>query len=213
MRFLHVMAAFAIAILRLPACNSASAAELRVLVRTPGGAAIPNAVVTVYPVSGSHQPVPPTEPLVVAQREIAFEPYVLVAPVGASVTFPNRDTVRHHVYSFSPAHRFELKLYGREEHRTERFDKAGVVAMGCNIHDAMAAYIDVVDTRFAERTDAQGFVVIGDLPGGAATVKVWHPNAKLPGGMLVKTMNLDADTAQELVVMDLRPSAPGKQNH
>ncbi len=182
------------------------------LVHTPSGAPIANAVVTVYPVSGSHQPAPPADPLVVEQRELAFNPYVMVAPVGSTVTFPNRDKVRHHVYSFSPAHRFELKLYGREEHRVEQFDKAGIVAMGCNIHDSMAAYIDVVDTRFAEKTDAQGRVLISGLPGGAATLKVWHPNAKLPGGQLVKTVTLDA-TAQELVVLDLRPPAPGKQDH
>ncbi|MHB8283626.1 MAG: cupredoxin domain-containing protein [Caulobacteraceae bacterium] len=189
------------------------AAELRVLVRTSEGAPIPNAVVTVYPLSGDHQPTPSSEPLVVAQKGIAFDPYVLVAPVGSLVTFPNRDTVRHHVYSFSPAHRFELKLYGREEHRVERFDKVGVVAMGCNIHDAMAAYIDVVDTRFAAKTDGQGQALISDLPPGAATMKVWHPNAKLAGGTLTKSLTLDANSPQTLIALDLRPPPPGKQNH
>jgi plastocyanin len=213
MRFPLTIAASALAITSLTVLDSASAAELRMLVRTPLGAAVTNAVVTVYPAVGDHQPIASSDPLVVAQKEIAFDPYVLVAPVGSMVTFPNRDTVRHHVYSFSPAHRFELKLYGREEHRTEHFDKAGIVAMGCNIHDAMAAYIDVVDTRFAGKTDSQGRVLISGLPDGPATVKVWHPNAKLPGGMLAKPLVLDANTAQALVVIDLRPSAPGKQDH
>jgi hypothetical protein len=133
--------------------------------------------------------------------------------VGSKVTFPNFDTFRHHVYSFSPVHRFELKLYGREEHRSEFFDKAGIVAIGCNIHDSMAAYIDVVDTRFAARTDAQGLAVIGGLPAGGATLKVGHPNAKLPGGVLAKPVNLDAAKTQQSIVLDLRPPAPGKQDH
>jgi hypothetical protein len=77
----------------------------------------------------------------------------------------------------------------------------------------MAAYIDVVDTRFAARTDDQGRALIGGLPAGPATLKVWHPYAKLPGGVLAKPVTLDADTTQQSIILDLRPSAPGKQDH
>ena len=52
-----------------------------------------------------------------AQQNIAFVPHVLIVPVGSSVTFPNRDKVRHHVYSFSKAKKFDLKLYGKDETR------------------------------------------------------------------------------------------------
>ncbi len=43
------------------------------------------------------------------------------------------------VYSFSadPSN----KLRGRDETRHVKFDKPGVVAVGCNIHDDMSAYI------------------------------------------------------------------------
>jgi plastocyanin len=213
MRFLHLSVVFAVAAVQILAVASSSAAELSVRVLTPTGAVIPNAVVTVYPAVGDHTPEPSPDPLVLEQRNKAFAPYVLVAPVGSTVTFPNRDTFRHHVYSFSPAHRFELKLYGREEHRVEHFDQPGIVALGCNIHDAMAAYIDVVDTRFASRTDALGHALISGLPAGAATLKVWHPNAKLPGGVLAKPFILDADTTQQSIILDLRPPTPGKQDH
>mgnify|MGYP000547131049 CR=1 FL=1 len=50
----------------------------------------------------------------------------MVTP-GTEVRFPNHDTVRHHVYSFSQAKPFELKLYGRDETRVVTFDKAGIV--------------------------------------------------------------------------------------
>ena len=206
-----LLAAAALACFSL--ADAAGAADLTVLVRTTTGAPVANAVVTVYPATGGHEPPPPGQPLVLAQKDIAFSPYVLVAPVGSTIAFPNRDTVRHHVYSFSPAHRFEMKLYGREDHRFEHFDKVGVVAVGCNIHDSMAAYIDVVDTRYADKTDAQGRVVIAGLPDGAATLKVWHPNGKAPGGLFTKTLTVAGASPQTAMDIDLRAPAAGKQDH
>ena len=79
-----------------------------------------------------------------AQRNIAFEPHVLIVPVGSTVTFPNQDKVRHHVYSFSRVKSFNLKLYGREKIPSVVFDKPGVVSLGCNIHDRMSGFIVVV---------------------------------------------------------------------
>lgn len=117
-------------------------------------------------------------PLVMAQQDISFQPYVLVVPVGATVSFPNRDKVRHHVYSFSPAKRFELKLYGREEARTVTFDKPGPVSLGCNIHDQMIAYVYVSDTPYAAKSGADGTAVVKNAPAGAATLVVWHPDLK-----------------------------------
>ena len=193
--------------------TAAQAADLQFTVRGPGGAPLPNAVVAVYPAAGQHAPTPPPTPLMMAQKDIAFSPYVLVVPLGAQVGFSNNDTVRHHVYSFSAPHRFELKLFGREETRLQTFDKPGVVALGCNIHDAMAAYVYVSDTRFVAKTDAQGRVRIADLPAGAATVKVWHPYAKLPGGTLTKALTLAAAGAADAVSLDVRPPLKGKQDH
>src|SRR6185437_2462729 len=72
----------------------------------------------------------------------------------------------------------ELKLYSHDETRTVKFDKAGVVAVGCNIHDNMTAFIRVVDTPYAGKSDARGAVVIHDVPEGAATIEVWHPYSK-----------------------------------
>mgnify|MGYP001117492615 CR=1 FL=1 len=99
------------------------------------------------------------------EQRYAEKPYVLLVPKGATVAFPNLDRVRHHVYSFSKAKRFELKLYGQEENRTVTFDQAGTVAVGCNIHDQMSAFVKVVGTPYAERTDANGRVVIGSQDG------------------------------------------------
>lgn len=113
----------------------ARAADLEVLVRDAKGAPLANAVVTVKPEHGGALPAHYGDPLVLTQRDLQFAPFVLIVPQGGEVRFPNEDSVRHQVYSFSPAKTFELKLYGRDQTRTLRFEKTGLVALGCNIHD------------------------------------------------------------------------------
>lgn len=181
------------------------ASDISVTVKTADGRPAPNAVVLVRPVARPPGPVRFPGPYVVSQQNIQFQPHILIAPVGAAVVFPNRDTVRHHVYSFSPTRRFELKLYGKEEARSVRFDKPGVVALGCNIHDQMIAFIYVTDTPFAAKTDAAGKAVIRGLPAGAAKLGVWHPDSKARGGEVTLPITVGGAAMSQVVTVDLRP--------
>jgi len=117
-----------------------------------------------------------------AQRDKAFVPTLLVVQTGTPVSFPNFDTVRHHVYSFSPTKPFELKLYAGTPVAPVVFDRAGTATLGCNIHDRMLGYIHVVDTPYFGQTDAQGRVTL-DLPEGSHRLRVWSPSMgeKRPG--------------------------------
>jgi plastocyanin len=124
------------------------------------------------------------------QKAIQFQPHVLIVPVGATVAFPNRDQVRHHVYSFSKPKRFDLRLYGREDQRSVVFDKPGVIALGCNIHDTMSGFVIVTTTPFAARTDAQGRVALADVPAGAATLRLWSPSIHAPGNTLTQPLTV-----------------------
>lgn len=110
-----------------------------------------------------------------AQVGKQFDPKVLVIPVGTSVQFPNRDSVRHHVYSFSPAKPFELKLYTGTAANPVVFDKPGVAVFVCNIHDNMTAWVVVVDTPYFGRSAAPGKVVLANVPAGSYSLRVWHP--------------------------------------
>lgn len=177
------MRALAFMLLAL-ASSPAAAADLVVQVRLANGAAVPNAVVTLYP--GGRPAATGTAPRTfqIAQRDLQFSPFVLVVPVGSEVSFPNFDNVRHHVYSFSPARRFELRLYAREQARNVRFDRAGIVPLGCNIHDGMIAYISVVDTGFAAKTDAAGRASFAGVPAGPAIARVWHPYLRAPANQM-----------------------------
>lgn len=110
-----------------------------------------------------------------AQRQRQFVPNVLVVQTGTAVSFPNFDSVRHHVYSFSPTKAFELKLYAGTPAAPVLFDKAGVAVLGCNIHDKMTAWVVVVDTPLYAKTGADGRASL-DLPDGEHKVKLWHPS-------------------------------------
>src|SRR5580658_2512669 len=160
----------------------AAAGDVAVAVRTPEGKPVVDAVVTIEaPHAGA---IHFAWPYQVAQQNLQFDPFVLIVPVGADVQFPNRDKVKHHVYSFAPAKTFELKLYGQDQTRTVHFDKAGIVPLGCNIHDNMVAFVVVVDTPYAAKTDAQGQALIHGVPAGPQSVRVWQPYLRAPGNAL-----------------------------
>lgn len=164
-----------------------------------------DAVVTAYPNAAYDKSrIRFAWPYRVSQHDMTFDPFVLVVPVGGEVSFPNQDTVRHHVYSFSPAKSFELKLYGQDETRTVRFDKPGIVALGCNIHDQMSAFIVVVDTPFAAKTDASGQATLRNLPGDQARLTVWHPYGKAKGGSITQPVAIGPGRAA--VTLDVRPA-------
>ena len=159
----------------------------------------------------------PSRPLIELQAELErlmqrlgfdpegrkFIPLVSVIQVGTSVSIPNNDTVRHHVYSFSPAKVFDIKLYSGQPANPIVFDKPGTVILGCNIHDQMLAYIQVVPTPWFAKTDASGTAVIESIPAGKYQLKAWHyglpPTAPIPeqavtvsGADLNETFKLNA---------------------
>ena len=131
--------------LSLPA--GALAAKLSANVHAGDGKPLPNAVVVAVPEDGRLPPVGKTVE-VVDQIDKEFVPYVKPVRVGSYVQFPNKDNIRHHVYSFSPPKKFELPLYSGTPTEPLLFDKVGVVKLGCNIHDWMLGYVYVAETPY-----------------------------------------------------------------
>lgn len=161
------------AFIYLAYCLNALSGEIQVTVNDTAGKPIENAVVyaespTTKTASTS------TGTANIAQKNKKFTPLVSVVQTGSNVSFPNQDSVRHHVYSFSPAKTFELKLYSGVPTAPIVFDKPGVVVLGCNIHDTMVAFVNVVDTPYFGKTDAAGKVSLKDIPNGQYTLKTWH---------------------------------------
>ncbi len=152
--------------------RAAGAAPLAVHVVDARGEPLADAVVFLESPTAS-QAVRPARGVEIVQRDRRFVPAVTVVPVGTPVEFPNHDTVRHHVYSFSEAKRFEIKLYVGRPSSPVVFDRTGIAVLGCNIHDDMIAWVVVVDTPYHAKTDALGRAVL-DAPAGAYRLRMWH---------------------------------------
>jgi plastocyanin len=154
-----------------------SAATLDAKVQDARGGAVRDAVV--YAVPEGRQMAPARDKsAVMDQKNRTFIPHVLPVQTGTKVRFPNSDDIRHHVYSFSPAKPFQLPLYKGTPATPEIFDRAGVVTLGCNIHDQMSAYIVIVDTPHFQKTAASGKVTLRDLDPGRYTVRIWYPDMR-----------------------------------
>ena len=179
-----------VALVALLVSVPAVAASLAVHVVDGAGKPVGDAVVALRPV-GRAAPVPaPVRGLAVEQRNLMFHPFVTIVPVGSSVAFPNFDATRHHVYSFSAPKRFEFKLFARDQSRSVILDRPGTVAVGCNIHDKMSAFLFVTDTAWTAKTDGAGNAAFHDAPSGAVTISVWHPYLRSPDGSVARKVAL-----------------------
>ena len=202
------LAATAVAVAAMGAFPVA-AAQLTVKIADAGGKPVRDAVVTFTPAGGA--PIPAdlkSGAYVMAQKNITFVPFVLAVPQGATVSFPNRDRVNHHVYSFSPAQPFQLPLYGTGQTRSVKFDHTGTIALGCNIHDTMSAYIRIVDTPYFATTGEDGKVVLKDVPAGGGTLSVWQPLMDSANHTVSQPFAMGAADASQAVSVKIHAMAP-----
>jgi plastocyanin len=189
-------------------------ATLAVSVVLPGGQPVAGIVVTAYPTSVPGHSAPPVQ-AVMDQVNRAFEPDLLVIPLNSTVTFANGDTVSHQIYSFSPAKRFQLPLYRGNPNPPQKFDQAGIVTLGCNIHDEMIAYLVVTDAQYFGRTDGSG-TWTADIPRGKYRVSVWHPRMNDDANELERELMVAQGDRATLVLRlakPLRPAPLGTHPH
>jgi len=162
----------------LASAPAAWAANVNVVVTDAAGNPLPDAVVMLEP-AGGRLPVKPMAGVQIAQHGLQFNPQLSVVTVGTPVTFPNQDTVKHHVYSFSAAKSFQIKLYSGVPHAPIVFDKPGVAVLGCNIHDGMVAWVVVTDTPLWARSGPGGRMRVEGVAPGSYEMHVWHASPAL----------------------------------
>ena len=162
------------------AAAGASAATVSVVVTDAKGKPAANAVVSLAPSGNSEFASHAPMKSIIAQRDEMFVPLVVIVRRGGEVVFTNNDTTMHQVYSFSPIKQFEFEIDKGQVSKPVVFDKSGVAAIGCNIHDQMIAYVYVSDAPFAAITDANGRAELHDVPAGIYRASLWHP--QLPPG-------------------------------
>ena len=105
----------------------AAPGDLEAVVKDEHGKPVADAVVSLTPPAAATRP--RASPAIMDQQNKEFVPLVLPVAVGTSVRFPNRDNIRHHVYSFSSAKRFELPLYSGTPAAPVVFDKPAADAL------------------------------------------------------------------------------------
>jgi plastocyanin len=184
--------------------RAAAPATLRVQVVDGAGLPVRDAVVELRSAKGNDGPIRFPWKMGMAQKNRQFTPGTLIVAKGSTVAFPNLDNVRHSIYSFSKPARFEIELYGRDQTRTHVFNVTGSVKLGCNIHDEMRGYIRVTDTPFAGKTDQNGYVTLAGMPGGAASLTVWHPSLRTPSGESTSAITISGGSQTHKVKVALR---------
>lgn len=180
---------------------NAGAGNLEASVSSPNGKPVEDAAVVILPSSGTFAS--RNQTATIEQRNREFIPFVSIVQTGTRVEFPNRDKLKHHVYSFSPVKIFEIKLYAGKPMQPVLFDKPGEVAVGCNIHDWMEAYILVVDTSYFAKTDRNGKALIRDLPPGRYRLRLWHPLQKVEPPL--RDIEVGADPIKLSLSTDVTP--------
>ena len=209
---LMVLGRSAVAPSAVPA--SVPGAAVAITVQSSDGRTVSGAVISVRSLGADGHSSPPVR-AVMDQVNRAFEPDLLVIPVGSTVDFPNSDSVSHQIYSFSPAKRFQLPLYRGNPNPPVRFDQAGIVTLGCNIHDEMVAYLVITDAQYFGRTDATGSWS-ASMPPGKYRVSVWHPRMSDDAGELERELTVgqgDRATLTLRLAKPLRPAPLGPHTH
>jgi len=187
-------------------CAPLRAASVEIQVRDAAGKPLADVAVYATPAAGGVD-ARPGRTAAIEQVDREFVPYVSVIQSGTTVLFPNRDPILHHVYSFSPAKPFEIKLYSGMSPGGVLFDKPGVVALGCNIHDWMIGYLLVVATPHFATTDAGGIARLRDVPAGAYELRAWHPQQR--AAIAPRPLTLEAAAnAGAAFVADIAPRKP-----
>ncbi|CAM4081108.1 methylamine utilization protein [Pseudoalteromonas byunsanensis] len=151
-------------------CLSVAVSAKTLTVVDQHGSPVKNAVVELLNVATDKQP--PQQIAIMDQVNKQFSPRLLTVMQGQQVSFPNSDDIRHHVYSFSEAKPFELKLYAGTPKAPITFGQSGVVVLGCNIHDSMVGYIYVGQSNAVFVSDDQGKI---NLPDNVGEYVFWHP--------------------------------------
>jgi len=108
------------------------------------------------------------------QENETFVPHVLAITKGSIVDFPNDDPFFHNVFSLSSAAAFNLGRYPRGQSRPEKFSKAGLVKVFCDIHSHMSASILVLDHPYFTIPGTGGDYEIRNVPAGQYTIIGWH---------------------------------------
>ncbi len=188
--------------------GTAFAGSLAVSVVDAGGKPLEDAVIELVPGKPAAA-VASRVPLEadIDQRHEMFVSLVSVVRKGGHIVFLNHDTTMHQVYSFSPIKQFQFEIRQGQRSEPVVFDKPGVAAVGCNIHDQMITYVYVADSPFAAMTGAGGQAKFQDLPAGSYEARIWHPRLRAGDQPAPHHLTIAAGEVTDSFTLHVQPAA------
>lgn len=132
------------------------------------GKAASGAIVTLEPTAPLDVPLP-TEPAVMDQYGLAFNPDLLLVRVGQRVEFRSSEDVLHNVRVAESATNetvFNVATPPNQAY-THVFEKPGYYDVTCDVHPAMRASVFVASTPYAGLADDQGAFAFANVERGA----------------------------------------------
>jgi plastocyanin len=182
--------------------NIANAADLHLSVFDQQNQPLAKAVAALVP----ETPVIfPQQKAIIDQKNNLFVPDLLVVRTNTQIYFPNSDDVRHHVYSFSAAKKFELRLYHGKTAEPILFDQPGKVVLGCNIHDSMVAHIFILDTDYYQISSTDGKLDFTDIPPGNYRLQLFHP--QMDSEYMEEKIQLTNNPMSKSMKLEVQPKA------
>lgn len=140
-------------------------------------------VVYVDSIPAANFAAPPVHPIF-GQKNLMFQPHVMVVQAGTTVDFVNSDSVAHNVFwpwfqqGTKKAPGKNLGTWPQGEKKSFKFDQSGVATLLCNVHPEMSGYIVVVPSSYYALSDGSGNYKIENVPDGQYNVVGWHEGIK-----------------------------------
>lgn len=110
------------------------------------------------------------------QKGCIYKPHVVAVQMGQSLNITNSDPTTHNVHPLPRENREWNKSQTSNAPAIDyKFPRAELkIAVKCNIHPWMQAYIHVIEHPYFAVTDADGKFEIGNLPPGTYTLQAVH---------------------------------------
>lgn len=123
----------------------------------------------------SGKPFPSHGKYVLDQKGCVFRPHVVVVPPREELTVLNSDGILHNVHSRSLLNReFNKAMPGSVKEMKVKFRRAERIAVQCDAHNWMSAWIVVAPNPYCVVSDPEGVFRLEQVPPGTHTITLWH---------------------------------------